>query len=158
MKAKVIFLALRVALLTILVWAASLTPTLAGGVVTNCSNDAQFSSLLAGGGTVTFNCSTALIHLSSTKTISVNTTIDGEGKITLSGDNARRLFVVSSGVTLTLNNITLSNGYTASGNGGAIYNGSFGGDGGTLIINNSQLLNNTLGSSGFLPHLRQYSV
>ena len=55
MKAKVIFLALRVALLTILVWAVSLTPTLAGG------------------GTVTFNCSTALIHLSSTKTISANT-------------------------------------------------------------------------------------
>src|SRR5687768_9219593 len=120
MKAKVIFLALRGALLTILVWAATLTTTFAGGMVTNCSNDAQFSSLLASGGTVTFNCGPALIHLSSTKTIGANTTIDGGGKITLSGDNARRLFEISS-VTLTLNNITLSNGYAAGADGGAIF-------------------------------------
>ena len=40
-----------------------------GGVVTNCSDDTQFSKLLAGGGTVTFNCGTALINLNSTQII-----------------------------------------------------------------------------------------
>jgi len=56
------------------------------GVVTDCSTDTQFSSLLAGGGTITFNCggvgAAAAITLSSTKTIVDNTTIDGGSKIT----------------------------------------------------------------------------
>jgi hypothetical protein len=38
-----------VALITSLLWAAQLTPAFASGVVTDCSNDVQFSSLLAGG-------------------------------------------------------------------------------------------------------------
>ena len=48
MNAHALFLALQGALLPLLVWAAHLTPVAAGGVVTNCSDDAQFSSLLEG--------------------------------------------------------------------------------------------------------------
>ena len=65
------------------------------------------ASLLVGGGTVTFNCGTALINLSSTPTIKANTTIDGGGLITLSGQNARQSsFFVSA--SLTLRNIVLT--------------------------------------------------
>ncbi len=35
-------------------------PVQAGGLVTNCADDGQFSSLLAGGGNITFDCGTAL--------------------------------------------------------------------------------------------------
>ena len=117
-------------------------PLMASGTVTNCTNDTQLSSMLASGGTITFNCGTATIVLSSSKTIALNTTIDGGGKITLSGGNTVRLFRVLSNVSLTLNNITLTNGYNASDDGGAIHNG-----GGTVTINNSTLSNNKTASN-----------
>jgi hypothetical protein len=142
MKAKVIFLMFRVALLTILVWTAHLTPTFAGGVVSDCNNDAQFNSLLAGGGDVTFNCGSVLIHLSSTKEISADTTIDGGGKITLSGDNVRRLFVVNAGTALTLHNIVLTNGFS-SGDGGAILN-----NGALVLENGTTIRDSEAGASG----------
>ncbi len=107
----------------------------AGGTVTNCTNDTQFSSMLAGGGTVTFNCGTATIVLTSAKSISANTTIDGGGNITLSGDTTYRHFVVNGGATLTLQNITLSSGY-ANGDGGSIYNN------GTLNVTNTTFYDN----------------
>lgn len=98
------------------------TPVIAGGTVTNCTNDTEFSSLLGGGGTITFNCGTATIPFSSTKGILANTVIDGGGTITLSGENAYRLFVVNSGFTLALKNITLMNGKNSSSAGGAVTN------------------------------------
>lgn len=94
-------------------------PAQAGGTVTNCSNDTDFSNQLVGGGTITFNCGTATILWSSTKTIAANTTIDGGGNITLSGGFGHRLFVVNPNVTLTLQNITLINGYNPDPAGGA---------------------------------------
>ncbi len=94
------------------------TPTTTG-VVTDCSNDTQFSTLLARAGTVTFNCggvgAAATITVSSVKTIAANTTVDGAGKITLSGGNARRIFTVNSGATLALNNLTLTSGNAVGG-------------------------------------------
>jgi hypothetical protein len=110
-------------------------------VVTNCTDDAEFSSLLAGGGTVTFDCGTALIHLSNTKLINTETTIDGGGQVTLSGDNVSRLFSVSSGVSLTLRNIVLTNGFS-SGDGGAIYNS------GAVVLENSTIRDSESGASG----------
>jgi hypothetical protein len=120
---------------------------LAGGTVTNCSDDTQFSSLLAGGGTVIFNCGTALINLSNTQVISAGTTIDGSDRITLSGQNVRRLFVVSSGASLTLRKVVLTNGFS-SGNGGAIYNGANGGDGGVLILESTTIRDSLASFSG----------
>jgi hypothetical protein len=141
MKAKGIFLALRVALLTILMGAATVSPTFAGGVVTDCSNSAQFNSMVTSGGTVTFNCGTALIHLSSTKFINAQTTIDGGGQITLSSDNARQLFWVNAGTALTLRNIVLTNGFS-NGDGGAIVNN------GALALENSAIRNSEASGSG----------
>lgn len=60
-------------------------PASAGEPVTNCANDTDFSGKLSGGGAVTFNCGTATILFSSTKTIAAHTTIDGGGNITLNG-------------------------------------------------------------------------
>jgi hypothetical protein len=112
-----------------------------GGMVTDCSSDAQFSSLVATGGTITFNCGTALIHLSSTKLISASTTIDGGGTITLSGDNERQLFVVDTGAVLTLRNIVLTNGFSP-GDGGAINHS------GTLALENSTIRDSRASASG----------
>jgi hypothetical protein len=106
----------------------------AGGVVTNCANDTDLSAKLAGGGTITFSCGTATIILNSEKAITANTTIDGGGSIALSGGNTNRLFSVSSGVTLTLKNIVLTNGY-AEADGGAIVNS------GHLVLDHTTIQN-----------------
>ena len=113
----------------------------AGGVVTNCNNDTEFSNMLVGGGTVTFNCGTATIVLSSTKTIADFTTIDGGDTITLSGDNARRLFIVNPRARLELDNIVIEKGLSKGGDGGAIYNLD------TVSISNSTFRNNATTSA-----------
>jgi len=96
----------------------------AEGVVTNCTTEA-FRAALTGGGTVTFtnNCS---LTLTQGVRIASDTTIDGgANNVTISGPSATnvagvRLFLVNPGVTLTLLNLTLSNGRRT--NGGAIFN------------------------------------
>src|SRR5688572_374699 len=111
-------------------------PALAGGVVgtgtpQSCTN-AALDQRLAGGGTVTFNCGGAAQIIITAKTISANTTINGAGGITLSGNSANRLFRVNPGVRLTLQNITLVGGNAGAGlHGGAILN-----DGGILALSN----------------------
>lgn len=124
-------------LLGLIVLLETAAPVQAGGTVENCSDDSAFNSVLIGGGTVTFNCGdreeTATIALSSTKTISVDTTIDGGGKVTLSGAHAMRLFEVGSGVTLSFKNIVLANGYGSFSDGGTIYNA------GHLILDNTTI-------------------
>src|SRR5579859_1142325 len=114
-------------------------PAAAGGTVTNCSDDTDFSNKLSSGGTIDFSCGTATIVLSSTKTISADTTIDGGGTITLSGGGTQRLFIVNSGVALTLTNITIRDGFWSA-DGGAIYSK------GAVNIVNSQFLSNTVDS------------
>jgi hypothetical protein len=103
-----------------------------GGVVTNCSSDAQLSSLLATGGTISFNCGAGAhtIPISSQKSINLNTTIDGGGTITLDGQNKYRLFDV--GAVLTLRRIVLARA-SFNGDGGAIRNNA----NGTLVVESS---------------------
>lgn len=124
-------LAFSIALaITFLVTLATAAPILAGGTVTACSNDTGLNTALSGGGLVQFNCGTSTIPISSTKIIAANTTIDGGGKITLNAFGGQRIFGVNNGVTLTLKNIILENGYGSSSNGGTIYNA------GHLILDN----------------------
>lgn len=116
------------------------------GTVLDCDNDTALSSFLVGGGTIAFNCGNAnlaaTIALSSTKTIAANTTIDGGGKVTLSGSFGYRLFVVNSGRTLTLKNIILINGYNQPSAGGAAVLNN-----GHLILENVKI--HTMPDSGF---------
>ncbi len=147
MRGSLVRLVLVFGLTALWLMASPASLVLADGVVTNCSDDTQFGDLLAGGGPVTFNCGTKLINLSSTQIIRADTTIDGGGQVTLSGLNDHQLFLVSPGVSLTLRNIVLENG-SSSGNGGAIYNGDNGGDGGTLTLENSTIRDSQAAFSG----------
>jgi hypothetical protein len=114
----------------------------AGGVVgtgtpASCT-EAALSTALAGGGAVTFNCGEGpvTIWLTGQHNIAQNTTIDGSGNITLSGDitGTTRLFYILVGGSLNLSNLTLTNGN--AGLGGAIFND------GQLTIANSTLFDN----------------
>src|SRR5262245_33885600 len=95
----------------------------AEGVVAGCTQEA-FCAALVGGGAVTFT-NTCSLTLTQSVRITVDTTINaGANNVTISGPTATnaagvRLFLVNPGVTLTLLNLTLSNGRRT--NGGAIF-------------------------------------
>ena len=116
------------------IWAGA-RPALAGpsadevvgtGTPASC-DEAAFDTALAavqggGGGVITFDCGgPATILFTAQKSIAGEVTIDGGEQITLSGGNSTRLFSVFA-ATLHLKNITLSNGFSNTGDGGAIYN------------------------------------
>src|SRR5437667_5022413 len=71
------------------------------GTSASCTEAALDACLPGGGsfdGTVTFACGgAATITVTSTKTINLDTTIDGGGLITISGGNTVGGFVVNSG-------------------------------------------------------------
>src|SRR5438874_4974158 len=94
----------------------------------------------AGSGTITFDCDVTTITLTTPALIpGVQLTIDGSNPggtpMTLSGGNTTSIFSVTVSAQLTLMNIILANGNTASG-GGAIKNG------GWLVISGSTFTNN----------------
>jgi predicted outer membrane repeat protein len=143
------FVYLRALLLFGLIFVASLSApaVLAGGVVSDCSNNTQFLAAVSGGGTVIFACS-GTITVTSTINITSNTTIDGAGQnVTISGGNINNnglggVFSIASSGTLTVTNLTIANGVAASG--GAIYVNS----GATLNLINSALSDNGSSFSG----------
>ena len=115
--------------------ALGVTPVHAAGNVGSC-NESSLRTAISGGGTVTFSCSGTIV-LASTIDIYGNVILDGAGQnVTISGNNAVRVFLVQSGYSLTLKNITVTNGYVGAGYpGGAIQ--TFG----TLNIENSTISN-----------------
>ncbi len=107
------------AILVLLAVAVPASPAQAGGVVTVC-DEAHLRAALAGGGTVTFTCS-GTITLTAEIVIAADTRIDGSGQeVTISGNNAVRVFRVNSGVEFNLDSLTIANGYIGSGSGGGI--------------------------------------
>src|SRR5262249_59632036 len=76
-----------------------------------------------------------------TKTISADTTVDGGGDITLSGNSLVRVFLVQSGKTLSLDSITIADGKSAD-DGGCLYNN------GTLNLTDSSVQNCTAPRDG----------
>jgi len=122
------------------------TPTRAAACVVgtgtgaSCTESALDACLPGGGsfdGTVTFNCGgAATITVTSTKTISADTTIDGGSLITISGGNSVGVFSVNGGVNFTVQNLTIANGNSEGG--GGIYS-----DGGTLTVTNSIFTGNS---------------
>src|SRR6266436_4682944 len=111
----------------------------AAGTVTNCT-ESNLDAALSGGGLVNFACD-GIITITTTKTISAETTLDATGHtITISANNAVRLFTVNAAVNFSVYNLTMANG--ASTNGGAIYNNS-----GTLVVSNSTFSGNAVSNS-----------
>jgi hypothetical protein len=73
-----------------------------------------------------------------------NLTINGSGgdPVTISGNNASRVFNIGAGANVTLSALTITNGNAGSGFGGGIYNN------GTLTVSNSTLSSNTANGGG----------
>jgi fibronectin type 3 domain-containing protein len=133
------------------------TNVVGDGTPASCTESA-FEAAVAAGGVVTFNCGTApyRLVLSSTKSITKDTVIDGGNLVTLDGGGQVRQLLLNNGnfdattPILTLQNVTLANGHGtdnagtgAPTGGGAIYR-----YGGTLNVINSQFINNVGPATG----------
>ena len=115
--------------------------------VTDCSGEngpGQIGTVInsaSSGDTITFSCS-GDIPLTSTLTISKNLTLDGSGQsVTLDGGGSVQVLSVNSGVTFTLNALTIAHGSDSSGNGGGFYNND-----GAVSITNSTFASNSASS------------
>jgi hypothetical protein len=101
-----------------------------------CTESTLTACLPGGGsfdGTVTFDCGgAATITVTSTKTISADTIIDGGSLITISGGNSVGVFSVNSFVNFTVQNLTIANSYSGYWGGGIFSSG-------TLTVTNSTL-------------------
>ncbi len=130
---------------------SSPTTVIGNGTPSSCT-DAAFTSAIAKGGTITFNCGSApyTLVLASEKTITSDTVIDGKKLVTLSGGNNVRILSIQSSYnlstpSLTVQNLTFVNGHTTdvpnttstTQGGAAIYR-----LGGTLNVINSNFSNN----------------
>ena len=86
---------------------------------------------------MTFSCSGTII-LTANIAIVADTTIDGSGQtVTISGNNAVRVFYVEPGITFKLNRLTVADGWASDG--GGILN-----DGGTVTVSNSVFSGNSV--------------
>ena len=90
------------------VWAAGVVGT---GTAASCT-EVALNGALAGGGLVTFKCGGGPVTITVTgeKTLSVNTTLDGGGTVTLSGGDLVRVLSVEFGATVDLRNLTIQHG------------------------------------------------
>src|SRR5262249_49726079 len=86
----------------------SVSTIVGSGDAASCS-ESKLEAALAMGGNVTFDCGpSATITLTTEKTISKTTVIDGGGKITLSGGGTHRIFKTQGAVDFTVQNLTLA--------------------------------------------------
>lgn len=95
----------------------AVTPVAAAGVVgtgtpASC-DEAAFNAAFAGGGTITFNCgpSPVGITFTTTKALTADTTIDGDGLIALNGNDTVQLFT-SGGFDLTLQELIITDAHS----------------------------------------------
>lgn len=111
------------------------------GTPASCT-EAALTAALAGGGTITFNCGgPKTILVTSEKSITQDTVIQGGGVITITGGLTTRLFRVFAPASLTLNDITLDSAYSPTTDGGAILST------GTLSLNNVTIQHSQAGNS-----------
>jgi hypothetical protein len=133
------------------------TNVVGDGTPASCTESA-FEAAVAAGGVVTFDCGASpyKLVLSSTKSITQDTVIDGGNLVTLDGGGQVRQLLLNTNnfdattPTLTLQNITLADGHGtdnagtgAPTGGGAVYR-----YGGTLNVIHSQFINNIGPASG----------
>lgn len=115
--------------------------------VTDCSGESgsgQIGSVLASasaGDTINFSCS-GTIPITSTLVIGTNNlTLDGSGQsVTLDGGSSTQVLSVQSGITFTLNALTIAHGVSSFG--GGLSNS------GTMTISNSTFSGNTSTNEG----------
>jgi hypothetical protein len=97
------------------------------------------------GDTIDFSVSGTITLTSGELLVSDSVTITGPGadQLSVNGNAASRVFHISSGKTVTISGLTITNGSAGAGNGGGIWN-----DHATLTINSCTVSGNSASSGG----------
>jgi len=115
------------------------------GTTVSCTESALDACLPGDGsfdGAVTFNCGgAATITVTSTKTISADTAIDGGSLVTIGGGNSVGIFFVNTGVRFMVQNLTIANARNNA-------RGSGISSSGTLTVTNSTFSGNSARDDG----------
>lgn len=125
-------------------YAARTAETTVGTGTPGSCTESALDDALSQGGTITFNCgdSPHTIDISSTKVINSEVSLDGGGRITISGNNSVRIFRVRENGVLSLSSMTLTNGKTG-GDGGAVWV-----EEGSVSLTNVNVTGNQAGRGG----------
>lgn len=99
--------------------------TVGTGTPASCTEaalDAALAAVNSGGGTLQFACGAQphTLVVTSAKAITANVTVEGDGKITLSGGLGTRVLTTASATLVTLHGLVLSHGFASAAPGGAI--------------------------------------
>ena len=110
-----------------------------------CTEEGIREAVARGGGPYTFECDgPQTVRTEAEIVIGRDVILDGEGKLTVDGNDSHRVLNVPSRVTATLSGMTITGGYIESGNGGGIATG------GTLTLHYSTISGNTARNSSGL--------
>ncbi len=133
------------------------TAVVGGGTPESCT-ETELATKVAGGGVITFNCGSAPITITLTSELAVtnDTTIDGGGLVTLSGNNQTRILHIKSAWNLatpllTVQHLNFTEGFTTDAanthstaeGGAAIFE-----DGGSLTVIDCTFSHNQCAQSG----------
>ncbi len=103
-----------------------------------CTDQGIRDAIAEGGGPHTFDCDGLTTVITAAEIVIDNDVIlDGEGKLTIDGNQAHAVFAVSKGVTAELRGLSLTRGSAMGGNGGGLRNE------GTLTLDGTTVLANT---------------
>ncbi len=120
--------------------------TIGDGTAASCqTNEAvnAFALAVAAGGVVDFNCGPENVIMNvNTNVVDKTVTVNGNGRIALSGEGLRQHFLLIGSANLTLNDISLIDGHAAQGGAIAIESGA------SATINRSFLTGNEAESTG----------
>ncbi len=110
-----------------------------------CTEQGIRDAIAVGGGPYTLDCDGAQTVVTRAEIIiDRNVILDGEGNLTVDGNDSHRLFNVQPGVAATVKALTLTRGYIHGGNGGAVSNG------GALNLDHCTISGNTARNSSGL--------
>ncbi len=107
------------------------------GGVFPCTEQGIRDAIAAGGGPYTFDCGTEPVVTTETIVINNDVILDGEGELTVDGNQSHCVFQVETGVEVELRGATVTRGFSG-GPGGGIFNS------GTLTLTNSTVSENTV--------------
>jgi hypothetical protein len=135
-----------------LAWPLAATSVVGTGTPASCTEaalDAAIAEANGESGLVLFDCGAAphTLTVTTAKNLGQGVAIDGGGKITLSGNDATRIFSVFQGSAVQIGNITLSRGFASPG-GGCILAFSTSGNPSTLVLGGVTFSNCQAGEYG----------
>jgi len=108
-----------------------------GSCAASCTEQGILDAIALGGGPHTFDCATPTTVVTTAEIVIDNDVVlDGQGQLTVHGDQSHRVFSVAGGTTAELIGFTVTGGATSD-NGGGIVNY------GTLTLTNSTVSGNS---------------